>query len=204
MGTALIYEGVCVLGADFPLFGQFFKIFFFFVRKPINFNKGGGGAAPFPPPLPGCAAGGWQEGTSGCQGRRDLSVSLGLRPSLAGEDGWKQQIPDSLCIPAGSWSRLELRRHQRGFLPLSILSGLLRNNGPTFLASAVSPRFPGLAQAPGDGLLPLPWVPMAWDRSCGIPAPRTPQGECCEGSELPEGPSEGFGVGWQSQNKCER
>lgn len=70
-------------------------------------------------------------------------------------------------------------------LSLSMLSGLLRNNGPAFLPAAVSPRLRGLAQAPGDEPLPLAllgWVPMPWDCSVAFQhpglqrAPRTGDG----------------------------
>lgn len=56
---------------------------------------------------------------------------------------------------------------------------------------AVSPTWLGLAQAPGDELLPLGLGSHALGLLPGIPASQTSEGssegEWCEGSELPQG-----------------
>lgn len=52
---------------------------------------------------------------------------LRFSSSLVKGDGFKQKIPDSLCILVGSGNRLGLRSHQPVFFffILSVLSGLL-------------------------------------------------------------------------------
>lgn len=115
-------------------------------------------------------------------------------------DGFKQKIPDSLCILVGSWICLGLRSPQLVFP--SVLSGLLKNNGPAFLPHAVSLILWGLAQAPGDEPLPvallelmlgshgpvasqhpgLRRLPGAWAQ------PGFEQRGWCEASELPKVP----------------
>lgn len=94
---------------------------------------------------------------------------------------------------------------QRGFLPLSILSGLLRNNGPTFLPAAVSPRFPGLAQAPGAEPLPpfgpAGLGPMPRDGSVAFQHPGPQTGNGVRDLSFQRASLRALERGGQSQNK---
>lgn len=57
-------------------------------------------------------------------------MMLRFSSSLIKEDGFKQKIPDSLCILVGSWKHLGLRSHQPVF-SLSPVWATLKNNGPS-------------------------------------------------------------------------
>ena len=72
-------------------------------------------------------------------------MALRLNSNLIKEDGFKQKIPDSLCILVGSWNRLGLRSHQRVFL--SILSGLLKQ-WPNIPSRCCQPDIMGMSPSP--------------------------------------------------------
>lgn len=84
------------------------------VRKFINLHKGRGGSVPPSPPPPRDGGAAAVAGGGGPFWWPSGSIQAWfLRVVL------KQKIPDSLCIPAGSWSRLELRSHHSVVFSLS-------------------------------------------------------------------------------------